>query len=150
MTDVYSPQERSAIMRAVKTAKTTPEVILRRELHRQGFRFARSHKGRLGKPDLVLPKFGAVIFVNGCFWHGHDCPRATLPKTNARFWRQKIGRNKDRDHHVTHGLSQDGWRVFTVWQCEVATATKRAATVKRLTEQLRTKDGNGRQNVQGN
>lgn len=92
-------------------------MILRKNLHKAGYRF-RIHVAALpGKPDLVLKKYRAVIFVNGCFWHGHDCHLFKLPSTRRDFWKSKIDGNRLRDYHNTQRLVKDGWRVLTVWEC---------------------------------
>jgi DNA mismatch endonuclease (patch repair protein) len=117
--DVFSVKKRSEIMRAVKGANTGPELLLRRALFRLGFRY-RLH-GRLpGRPDLVFPARKSVIFVHGCFWHGHDCPRGQrAPKTNAEYWRRKIARNRVRDLETAAALKGLGWRRLALWECEL-------------------------------
>lgn len=99
---------------------TAPELRVRRLLHAMGYRF-RLHRTNLpGKPDIVLPRFGTVIFIHGCFWHGHPrCRRATFPTTNAQFWRTKITKNKSRDTRVRRQLRQLGWKVLVLWQCSL-------------------------------
>ncbi|MEO0879261.1 MAG: very short patch repair endonuclease [Pseudomonadota bacterium] len=123
--DVFAPEKRATIMRAVKSGDTKPERQVRRALHAAGFRF-RLHRADLaGKPDIVLPRYKAVVFVHGCFWHGHDCKRgARTPKTNAAYWRAKIARNTDRDAAAVKALSAQGWRVFIVWECELRAGEK--------------------------
>ena len=104
-------------MSGIKATDTGPELAVRKGLHRGGFRY-RLHDRRLpGRPDLVFPKHGAVIFVNGCFWHGHDCQLFKWPKTRSGFWREKILGNKDRDRRNHAQLLADGWRVGHVWEC---------------------------------
>lgn len=104
-------------MAAIRGRNTRPELILRKALHARGYRY-RLHASDLpGKPDLVLPRWRAVIFVNGCFWHGHDCPAFIWPKTREEFWRQKIGRNMARDADNSHVLKLSGWRIAVVWEC---------------------------------
>ena len=111
---------RSDIMRRVKGKDTTPEKTVRSLLHRLGYRF-RLHRGDLpGKPDIVFPARRSVIFVHGCFWHGHDCARgARMPKTNADYWLGKIARNKARDERRLAELEALGWRAKIVWECEL-------------------------------
>lgn len=125
--DRLTPSERSANMRAVRGKDTAPEMIVRRMLFRAGFRY-RLHCADLpGKPDLVLRKHRAVIFVHGCFWHQHkNCARATLPTANADFWAEKLERNAARDAGQIAALETAGWRVLVVWQCE----TKDAASLR--------------------
>ncbi|MGV3576325.1 MAG: very short patch repair endonuclease [Devosia sp.] len=107
------------MMSRIGPKDTKPELVVRRGLHAAGIRF-RLHRGDLpGRPDLVLPKYRAVIFVHGCFWHRHEgCANFRLPKTNTEFWRQKIDRNVERDHEAIVKLKKLGWRVLIVWECE--------------------------------
>jgi DNA mismatch endonuclease (patch repair protein) len=123
MTDVYGPEKRSAVMRRVKGAGTTPELALRRLIWRLGGRYRLNRKDLPGKPDIVLPGRRLAIFVHGCFWHGHDCPRgARVPKANRDYWVAKVARNRDRDARAREALSALGWRVETVWECEMKDA----------------------------
>lgn len=119
MPDIFAPEKRHEIMQNVKTKNTAPEIKLRSLLHKNGFRFRVNRKDLPGKPDIVLPKYRAVIFVHGCFWHGHDCPRGQRPQTNADFWNQKIDRNVIRDKSDVSLLESLGWRVLIVWECEI-------------------------------
>lgn len=117
---VESPELRSRIMRAVKGRNTKPELIVRSALHRSGFRFRLHRKDLPGNPDLVFPGRRKVIFVHGCFWHGHDCKRgARAPKHNAGYWRAKIERNRARDQRNQEALKAAGWKVGIVWECEL-------------------------------
>lgn len=117
-TDVFSPQKRAAVMAAVRGSNTKPELRVRRLLHGLGYRF-RLHAADLpGKPDIVFLARRKVIFVHGCFWHGHDCARgARTPKTNRDYWVAKIARNRQRDARILSALDALGWRVLTVWEC---------------------------------
>lgn len=116
--DSLSPSARSENMRRIKSVDTNPEITVRRILHRLGFRF-RLYRGSLpGKPDLVLPKHKTVIFVNGCFWHGHGCRRGRIPRSNAEYWIPKITRNKQRDEKNYTNLQELGWRPIVIWECE--------------------------------
>ena len=119
MPDIFAPEKRHEIMQNVKTKNTAPEIKLRSLLHKNGLRFRVNRKDLPGKPDIVLPKYRAVIFVHGCFWHGHDCPRGQRPQTNADFWNQKIDRNVIRDKSDVSLLESLGWRVLIVWECEI-------------------------------
>lgn len=111
---------RSAIMRAVKGRDTKPERRLRSLLHAMGYRFRLQAADLPGKPDVVFRGRAKAVFVHGCFWHGHDCPRgAREPKANAAYWREKIARNKARDARVEAALREAGWAVETVWECEM-------------------------------
>jgi len=115
---------RSRTMRAVKAKDTKPEWIVRRLLHAAGFRYRLHAKDLPGKPDIVFPSRRKVIFVHGCFWHGHDCARgARMPKTNADYWSAKIARNVERDARHLEALRVDGWRTLVVWECEIRKPT---------------------------
>lgn len=118
MADIKSPAERSKNMAAIKGKDTKPEMIVRRFLHREGFRFRLHRKDLPGKPDIVLPKYRTVIFVHGCFWHRHDgCRFATMPATRQDFWRAKFERTKERDQNVLQSLLENSWRVIILWEC---------------------------------
>src|SRR5246500_4076105 len=115
-----TPEQRSRIMRSVKGGDTAPEMTVRRLAHKMGYRFRLHRKDLPGKPDLVFPRLWKVIFVHGCFWHGHDCARgARMPKTNTEYWDSKIRRNKDRDRSNSARLKKVGWRSVVVWECEL-------------------------------
>lgn len=117
MADTVSPAVRSRMMAGIRSTGTKPEMIVRRALHGAGFRYV-LHDGRLpGRPDVVLPRYHAAIFVNGCFWHGHECRLFRLPATRADFWSAKIGSNRIRDAAAHSALTRDGWRVATIWEC---------------------------------
>jgi DNA mismatch endonuclease (patch repair protein) len=114
---------RSAVMRAVKSANTKPELVVRRLAHQLGFRFRLHRKTLPGCPDLVFVALRKAIFVNGCFWHGHDCKRgARMPKSNAQYWRAKFAGNRARDAKVREELAAYGWDVLTVWECQTRDA----------------------------
>lgn len=119
MADVFDKVKRSQIMSNVKNKSTTPEVKLRKMLHKAGYRFRINRNDLPGKPDIVLPKYKTAIFVNGCFWHGHSCKRGQRPQTNTQFWNEKIDRNIARDKLVLDDLQAMGWRVLTIWECEL-------------------------------
>lgn len=119
MVDTVDKATRSRIMAAIKGKNTRPEVALRSKLHRKGFRFRLHDTGLPGKPDIVLAKHHAVIFVNGCFWHGHDCTRFRLPKTNRSWWRKKILRTRLRDEQARQDLMEAGLRLCVVWECAI-------------------------------
>jgi DNA mismatch endonuclease, patch repair protein len=125
MTDVLTPTQRRLNMSRIRGKDTKPELLLRRGLHARGFRF-RLHRRELpGCPDLVFPRFRTVIFVHGCFWHGHDCLMFKLPATRAEFWAAKIAGNRKRDARALEGLSARGWRILIVWECAFRGRTRR-------------------------
>jgi DNA mismatch endonuclease (patch repair protein) len=122
-TDVFSPEQRSRVMARVKGKDTKPELKVRRLAHALGYRFRLQRKDLPGTPDLTFPGRRKVIFVHGCFWHGHDCARgARKPKQNAAFWTAKIARNRERDAEAVKALEAQGWSVLTVWECEMKDA----------------------------
>lgn len=119
-TDVYDAAKRSSVMRRVKGRDTTPELVVRRALTRLGARYRLQRADLPGKPDIVLPGRRLAIFVHGCFWHGHDCARgARTPKQNRDYWVAKVGRNVARDARTRDALAAAGWRVETIWECEL-------------------------------
>lgn len=117
MTDIVDRATRSRMMSGIRGRDTRPEMLVRRRLHRLGFRFRLHVRGMPGKPDLVLARYHAVIFVNGCFWHGHNCPFFRVPGTRKDFWSDKIAGNKANDRKVRKLLLAAGWRVGVVWEC---------------------------------
>jgi|SRR5579875_251787 len=120
MTDVVDRATRSRMMSGIRGRDTKPEIIVRKFLHAQGFRYRVAPKKLPGKPDVVLPKYRVAIFVHGCFWHRHrNCKFATIPASNAAFWQSKFEENIARDKHVLARLRRLGWRVFTVWSCSI-------------------------------
>lgn len=120
MTDSLTTEQRSARMGRVRQRDTALEVLVRKELHRRGLRYRLGGCGLPGRPDLVVPRHRAVVFVHGCFWHAHDCRLGRRPKSNAGFWEQKALANKERDARKEAELRALGWRVFVVWQCELS------------------------------
>lgn len=117
MVDIVDSATRSRMMRGIRGTHTQPERCIRRLLHRHGFRF-RLHVRKLpGKPDIVLPRHRAVVFVHGCFWHGHDCPLFRLPSTRSDFWLEKINKNRTNDLRALAALQNEGWRVAIIWEC---------------------------------
>lgn len=118
MSDVFSVEKRSWIMSRVRGRDTKPELIVRSIVHRMGFRFRVQRRDLPGNPDIVLPRHAKVIFVHGCFWHGHSgCSRAKRPSTNRVFWDKKIDGNIERDKRFQHELRTMGWKVLVLWQC---------------------------------
>ena len=122
-TDVFAPDKRSAVMRRVKGKDTTPELAVRRLIWSLGGRYRLHRKDLPGKPDIVLPGRRLAIFVHGCFWHGHDCARgARIPKANRDYWLAKVARNRTRDTASRAALEAAGWRVETIWECDLKDA----------------------------
>lgn len=119
MTDIYDEEKRSEIMRKVKNKNTKPEMIVRKLLTGMGYRYRLSTKKLHCNPDIIFPSRKKVIFVNGCFWHGHDCKRGHLPETNKEFWKQKIQKNVERDQTNYNECDKNGWSYITIWQCEI-------------------------------
>jgi DNA mismatch endonuclease (patch repair protein) len=117
MADVVSPQKRSEMMAGIRGADTKPELMIRKGLHAAGYRYRLHGKGLPGRPDIVLRKYNALVFVHGCFWHGHDCHLFKWPKSRPEFWREKIGGNRERDERNIMALLDQGWRIATVWEC---------------------------------
>jgi DNA mismatch endonuclease (patch repair protein) len=119
-TDVFTPEKRSAVMRRVKGRDTSPELAVRRVLRTAGIGYRLGGLGLPGRPDVVMNGRRIALFVHGCFWHGHDCPRGSRqPKTNADYWIAKISRNRARDAASAGALQAAGWRVVTVWECKI-------------------------------
>lgn len=130
MADIVSQDARSRMMSQIRCRNTKPEVLIRTALHRRGIRY-RLHKiGMPGKPDIVLPKYKAVIFVHGCFWHCHKCHLFKWPQSNSVFWRKKLTGNRKRDGFKKSALRALGWRVFTLWECAIRGAD--AAQIQEL------------------
>ena len=112
------------MMSGIRGRDTKPELLLRKGLHAMGFRYKLHDKSLPGKPDLVFPRYRAVILVNGCFWHGHDCHLFKWPKSREDFWREKIKSNIDRDRLVISQLEEQGWRILRVWECAIKGRTR--------------------------
>lgn len=119
MADNHSKEVRSMNMSHIRSKNSKPEELVRKYLFSKGFRYRKNVKTLPGCPDIVLPKYKTVIFVNGCFWHKHDCPRFVWPSTNEEYWRPKIMGNVERDKRNLAELQQLGWTVLTVWECEL-------------------------------
>ena len=120
MSDTLTPQQRHSCMSNIHSASTKPEVKFRHELWRRGFRFKKNDKKLPGTPDVVLPKYKTVVFIHGCFWHGHiGCKKYVVPKSNTEYWLNKVSRNKQRDEEVWRQLEAKGWSVVIVWECEI-------------------------------
>lgn len=122
--DVVDKKTRSRMMSGIQGKNTRPEIVIRQNLHRLGLRFRLHEKSLPGKPDIVLPKYKAVILVNGCFWHGHNCKLFKWPSTRKGFWREKITATKKRDEVNIANLIELGWRVLIVWECSLKNKTE--------------------------
>lgn len=130
MADVHTPEQRSYNMSQIRGKKTKPEEIVRKYLFSLGFRYRKNDSRLPGKPDTVLPKYKTVIFVNGCFWHGHeDCRYFVWPKNNAEFWKAKISGNIQHDAQCISLLKGQGWNVIVVWECELKKANREVTLV---------------------
>ena len=136
MADNHSKEVRSKNMSHIRSTNSKPEEIVRKYLFSKGFRYRKNVRTLPGCPDIVLPKYKTVIFVNGCFWHKHDCPRFVWPASNEDYWRPKILRNVERDQKNAEVLKNIGWRIITVWECELK---KKVAeqTLEKLAEEIR-------------
>lgn len=137
MADVHSPEKRSYNMSRIRCKDTKPEELVRKYLFSQGFRYRKNDTRLPGKPDIVLPKYKTVIFVNGCFWHGHEgCKYFVWPKNNAEFWKEKIGKNIvcDRTNHQL--LRAQGWKIIDVWECQLK-KDSRGTTLENLSREIR-------------
>lgn len=124
MADNHSKEVRSRNMSRIRSTDNKPEEIVRKFLFSQGFRYRKNDKKLPGKPDIVLPKYRTVVFVNGCFWHKHDCPRFVWPSSNQDYWRPKILGNMERDKKNVEQLRSQGWNVIVVWECELKKAVR--------------------------
>jgi DNA mismatch endonuclease (patch repair protein) len=133
MTDPFSKEKRSWIMSRVRGRDTKPEMVVRSVVHRMGFRFRLHRRDLPGNPDVVLPRYHEVIFVHGCFWHGHrGCPRSKRPTTNEEFWSKKLDGNIKRDRRFRRVLRETGWKVLVVWECETRKPDKLLRKLERF------------------
>lgn len=136
MSDVFTPEKRSAVMARVKGKNTAPELKVRKALTTLGARYRLNRKDLPGTPDIVLPGRRLAIFVHGCFWHGHDCPRGSrTPKANREYWTAKVARNIARDQRTSGELTAAGWRVETIWECDLKDGDALRARLERLLQQ---------------
>ena len=140
MTDIFSKQKRSEIMSKISSKDTRPEILVRKYLFANGFRYRKNVKKLPGKPDIVLPKYKTVIFVHGCFWHGHNCKAGKLPETRKEFWEEKIKGNVERDKKNNSELEKLGWNIITIWQCELKNNKNRTKTLEKLINTLHNKN----------
>ena len=135
--DKITPEQRHYTMSRIRGKDTKPEILVRRFLFSEGFRFRKNDKRYPGHPDIVLPKYRTIIFVNGCFWHGHEgCKYYPVPKTNTDFWLSKINRNQERDKADVSALEKQGWNVVTVWECQLE-KRKVEQTMDELVQRIR-------------
>lgn len=120
MADVHSKKVRSYNMSRIRSTDTKPEMLVRKFLHANGFRYKLHDKTLPGKPDIVLPKYNTIIFIHGCFWHGHKgCRYFKIPRTRTQWWTDKINRNKANDEKAVKALKRDGWKVIVIWECKL-------------------------------
>ena len=137
MTDVFTPEQRSRCMAAVKGKDTKPEMIVRKYLFSKGLRYRVNDRKLPGSPDIVMKKYKTVVFIDGCFWHGHkDCKYFKLPKSNVDFWRHKIAMNIARDYATNVDLKLAGWNVIRIWECEIRTKAKREEVLQHLYDNI--------------
>lgn len=122
--DKITPEQRSKTMSRIRSANTKPELLVRQYLYANGFRYRVNVRTLPGTPDIVLKKYHTVIFINGCFWHGHECQQGRMPKSNVDFWERKITRNIERDAEVRDKLRALGWRTMVVWECQLKRAVR--------------------------
>jgi DNA mismatch endonuclease, patch repair protein len=132
--DVFTKEKRSEVMSRIRGRDTKPEYFIRSGIHRLGYRFRLHVPDLPGKPDLVLPKYTAIIFVHGCFWHGHECHLFKWPKSRVDFWRKKILKNRENDEKVLNTLKISDWRVLVIWEC--ALKGKERIDPKRVIEEV--------------
>ena len=136
MADVHEPEVRSYNMRQIKGKDTKPEILVRKFLHARGYRYRLHDKKLPGKPDIVLKKHNTIIFIHGCFWHGHEgCKYYVVPKTRTQWWLRKINRNKEKDKENSETLQKGNWNIITIWECELK-KEKRKKTLQKLIQKL--------------
>ncbi len=137
MADKVSKKRRSEIMSSVRSKDTEPELIVRKYLFSEGLRYRVNDKSLPGRPDIKLTKFKTIVFVNGCFWHGHkDCKIYVMPKTNKKFWNDKIERNKERDKKNLRKLKKLGWNVIVIWECDIKRKSSRNKVLKKVLKKI--------------
>ncbi len=135
--DKFSKEKRSEIMSCVKGKNTKPEELVCKYLFSQGFRYRKNDSRYPGKPDIVLPKYKIIIFVNGCFWHQHqNCRASTFPASNREYWEKKLRRNVERDKIVRKQLENEGWHVIVLWECELSSKVKREVRLPLLVKEI--------------
>jgi DNA mismatch endonuclease (patch repair protein) len=137
MVDSLTVEERSVRMSRIRGVDTKPELWVRRALHALGFRFRLHVRTLPGRPDIVMPKYDTVIFVHGCYWHGHSCQKGRIPASNSLFWKEKFDNNHRRDVRNCRALRGLGWRVLTIWECELRSRASRERAIARLIGKIR-------------
>ena len=136
MADVHNKEQRSYNMSRIRSTNTKPEMLVRKFIHAHGFRYRLHDKKLPGKPDIVLPKYKTVIFVHGCFWHGHNgCKYYVVPKTRTDWWLNKINANNVNDVRAVKALKKEGWKIITVWECRLK-AGKKEKTLSQILKKL--------------
>ena len=135
--DIFDKSKRSQLMAKVKQKNTAPEIIVRKFLFSKGFRYRINVKSLSGTPDIVLSKYKTVIFVHGCFWHGHTCRAGHLPSSNLDYWVTKIEKNIERDNRKINELEKLGWNVVVIWQCEISKIDNRTKILNKLLEDIK-------------
>lgn len=149
MVDIVDPGTRSKMMAGIQGKNTKPELIVRRAVHRRGFRYRLHVRGLPGKPDMVFPSRKAVIFIHGCFWHGHDCHLFRWPTTRESFWKDKITGNRQNDISCVSALAEKGWRILTIWECALKGKTRlpEEKVIEAVVKWLQ--QGNGNMEIRG-
>jgi len=138
--DIWNKDKRSEVMALVRSKNTKPEILIRKHLFSLGFRYRVNVKTLPGKPDIVLPKYKTVIFVHGCFWHGHKIDgtyHRRIPHSNTKFWQTKIENNLNRDIQNQRLLTETGWYIIIIWECELSSKAKREKTLKKLVKSIK-------------
>jgi len=131
--DKFTKEQRSKIMSHISGKETKPEILVRKFLFAKGFRYRKNVKSLSGTPDIVLPRYKPVVFIHGCFWHGHKgCLKSKLPQTRRDFWKKKISENVKRDKKDIQLLQKEDWNVITIWQCEISNSQKRQIRLEAL------------------
>lgn len=134
--DIFDRSKRSEVMSKVARRDTPQEILVRSFLFNKGFRFRKNYKKLPGCPDIVLPKYKTIIFIHGCFWHGHTCKAGTLPKSNVEFWHNKRFNNKKRDRKTNKLLREQGWRIIIIWQCHISNKINQQKILKKVVKRL--------------
>lgn len=132
MTDIFTSAKRSEIMRSIRSKDTSPELKVRKALHRLGLRYRLHRQNLPGTPDLVLSKYKIIVQIRGCFWHQHGCKKSSIPKSNEQYWITKLEKNKNRDFRTDQQLVQLGWHVIVIWECEVGSEVQLANRITQV------------------